>query len=351
MPIRNVYNDDSFALQYIGGNLIPNANNVYTLGNSSFQFNTAYLADNLNITSTSNQLVLGGSNNVTIDSTAPSASRVYSIPDVGGNGTFYISGGNQTITNSLVPSADDTYDLGSSTSGWRDLYISNYAYLEGNSLQFNGPSSTVKTILVARNDAGTGTNLIDIPSSNGEMVTVSHTQTLTNKTLYLPIIETPSFTGISTGIIQNSSQYCFKAYNNVGQTGVTGAGEQYTIIFDTVDFQVGTGYDSSNGVFTAPIAGLYHFIANIQTGGWSTSNTGVACWIYHNTTKYNMHMTNNISYPTGYLVSNVSTTFKMASGDYITVGIEVDGSSTANINIISGSMNTNLIGSLLLPTG
>ena len=62
-------------------------------------------------------------------------------------------------------------------------------------------------------------------------------------------------------------------------------------------------------------------------------------------------MTNNISFPTGYLVSNFSTTFNMASGDYITVGIEVDGSSTANISIISGSMNTNLIGSLLLPTG
>lgn len=82
MPIRNVYNDDSFALQYIGGNLIPNANNVYTLGNSSFQFNTAYLADNLNVTSTSNQLVLGGKATIScLPGTAASTTNIPAVDD------------------------------------------------------------------------------------------------------------------------------------------------------------------------------------------------------------------------------------------------------------------------------
>jgi len=295
--------------------------------------------------STSNQLVFGGNGNntTTINVNIPSAPRTYTIPDIGADGTFYISGNSQPITGSLIPSANNTYSIGSSTYGWEDLYITGSAYLEGNNLQFNGPTSSDKTYLIARNTPGSGSSEIFIPSVYGTMCIDSATQTLSNKTLYAPI-----FDGPCSGVIQTISQYCFKAYNNVGQTGVTGAGEQYTIIFDTVDFQVGTGYDSSTGVFTAPIAGLYHFTANIQTGGWTTSNTAVACWFYHNTTKYNMHMTNNISFPTGYLVSNFSTTFNMASGDYITVGIEVNGSSTANISIISGSMNTNLIGYLLV---
>ncbi len=82
----------------------PSASRVYTIpdagadasfvlsgggGGISFQ--------NLTLTDTTNQLVLGTTNTVTINSTAPTASRVYTIPDVGGAASFAMTAGTQTI--------------------------------------------------------------------------------------------------------------------------------------------------------------------------------------------------------------------------------------------------------------
>jgi hypothetical protein len=53
---------------------------------------------NLTLTNTTNQLVLGTTNTVTISSTAPAASRVYTMPDVGGAADFIFTAGAQTIT-------------------------------------------------------------------------------------------------------------------------------------------------------------------------------------------------------------------------------------------------------------
>lgn len=49
------------------------------------------------ISATTNQLVLGTTNTVTITSPAPSASRVYTIPDAGGAASFVMTEGVQTI--------------------------------------------------------------------------------------------------------------------------------------------------------------------------------------------------------------------------------------------------------------
>ena len=49
------------------------------------------------INPTTNQLVLGVTNTTTISSTAPSASRTYTIPDAGSNVEFVMAGGTQTI--------------------------------------------------------------------------------------------------------------------------------------------------------------------------------------------------------------------------------------------------------------
>jgi len=50
------------------------------------------------LTATSNQLVLGTTNTTTINSTAPAASRVLTIPDPGGNANFLMSAGNQSAS-------------------------------------------------------------------------------------------------------------------------------------------------------------------------------------------------------------------------------------------------------------
>ena len=49
------------------------------------------------ITATTNQLILGITNTTTITSPAPTASRIYTLSDVGDNANFIMSAGNQTI--------------------------------------------------------------------------------------------------------------------------------------------------------------------------------------------------------------------------------------------------------------
>lgn len=49
------------------------------------------------LTATTNQLVLGTTNTTTISATAPAASSVYTIPDVGTSANFVMTAGNQTI--------------------------------------------------------------------------------------------------------------------------------------------------------------------------------------------------------------------------------------------------------------
>ncbi len=55
------------------------------------------------------------------------------------------------------------------------------------------------------------------------------------------------------------------------QTG--GFGAQGDLVFETEDFDIGNNYDVSNGRFTAPIAGIYHFMFRALS---ATNNTGGA---------------------------------------------------------------------------
>ena len=55
--------------------------------------------------------------------------------------------------------------------------------------------------------------------------------------------------------ITTPTRPAFHARHTTGSTvGITG-----TIVFDTEDFDIGSNYDTSNGRFTAPVAGIYYF--------------------------------------------------------------------------------------------
>jgi hypothetical protein len=62
----------------------------------------------------------------------------------------------------------------------------------------------------------------------------------------------------SNSTMANNSPYIFTGYN---------------VIFNTVDFNDGSGYNSSTGIFTAPQSGMYHFDGHmmIRTSISSTS--------------------------------------------------------------------------------
>ncbi len=58
-------------------------------------------------------------------------------------------------------------------------------------------------------------------------------------------------------------QPSFYATDTVGTGNATGDGTVFSIIFETVVTNVGSHYDNTTGIFTAPVDGLYLFAASI----------------------------------------------------------------------------------------
>ncbi len=71
----------------------------------------------------------------------------------------------------------------------------------------------------------------------------------------------------TSGVATNSGQPSFSVYVGSGLSNVTGDGTAYTIPFDTALVNRGSYYNTSNGVFTAPVTGVYYFCAAIQFSG------------------------------------------------------------------------------------
>ncbi len=82
--------------------IIPSTNGVSDLGSTSKRWKDIHLSGimdvpSIQLSNTTNQILLGTTNTVTINSVAPAASRTYTIPDTGANSSFVMTDGNQGI--------------------------------------------------------------------------------------------------------------------------------------------------------------------------------------------------------------------------------------------------------------
>jgi hypothetical protein len=71
----------------------------------------------------------------------------------------------------------------------------------------------------------------------------------------------------SAGQVTVPLQPVFDAYLGSGVTDVTGDGTVYTVIFDTELTDIGSNYDNTTGIFTAPVTGKYFFTSSVQATG------------------------------------------------------------------------------------
>ncbi len=71
----------------------------------------------------------------------------------------------------------------------------------------------------------------------------------------------------------------FQSYVGANINDVTGDSTLYTVIYDTTLFNVGGGYDTTTGLFTAPATGTYNLGAWILASGFDASHTAQLLYI------------------------------------------------------------------------
>ena len=117
--------------------------------------------------------------------------------------------------------------------------------------------------------AGTTTNVIRTDSLAASTVTIEiQRSTATASTTIgsngVSHYDSVDFTVDSNGWVQNNASLpSFYAGVSTTPTNVTGDGTSYTILFDAIQFNTGSYYDASTGIFTAPYAGVYLLTAAV----------------------------------------------------------------------------------------
>lgn len=119
----------------------------------------------------------------------------------------------------------------------------------------------------------------------------------------------------SSGNITASQKVHFLASKSNGDVGATA-----DIVFNNVTENVGSGYDSSTGVFTAPVAGLYFFSTGVTfTFASGTKSVG---YFQSDNTAYNIIAYSSMASGNGEAQQACLTMAKqMAVGDTVKVRV------------------------------
>lgn len=135
----------------------------------------------LNLSGTTNQLVLGTTNTITITSTAPASSKIATIPNLTSDDEFVFKNQSQSLTNKTISAASNTISnlTNSNLSGSASITNANLA---NSTITFAGDSSSSTTALGAtRTVAGAG--IITTAVSGGTLtVTGTEADTLSSVT-------------------------------------------------------------------------------------------------------------------------------------------------------------------------
>ena len=164
----------------VNSSITPNTDNAYDLGSSSKEWRNLYIDGEANIdtlnadsaTLTTADINGGTLDNVRIGSSTPSSATFTTLVATGnvdlGDATSDTITATGRFDSALVPSADGTYDLGSSSLEWNDLYIDGTANID----TLRADSATLTTVDInggSIDGAGIGAN----SASSGAFTTLS----------------------------------------------------------------------------------------------------------------------------------------------------------------------------------
>ena len=121
-PVQQLYISD--------GAIVPVTDSDVDLGTSSLYFKDAYIDS---ITTTGN-VAVGG--NLTVTGTTTFNGGTITMGDAATDNVVF----GADVDSNIIPDDDNTYDLGSSSQQWKDIYIDGVAYLDA--IDFNGTTIT-----------------------------------------------------------------------------------------------------------------------------------------------------------------------------------------------------------------
>ncbi len=133
-----------------------------------------------------------------------------------------------------------------------------------------------------------------------------------------------------------ASTVSFSAYLSANQTNATGDGTAFVVPYNTALSNVGGGFNTATGVFTAPVTGTYQFSFINSYNNAATSNAFADAFL--GTTINNRATQCSLAAAfTGTLITNGSITIPMTAGDTMSVTASAFGG-TKTVTIQGGAI-------------
>jgi hypothetical protein len=160
-----------------------------------------------------------------------------------------------------------------------------------------------------------------VPTSGGELTYITDTRGASGQHIWYGYNGTSitQFMKIDTaGRLNIPNQPCFYAYQGLaGTTTSTG-----TLTFTSTRINVGSGYNTSNGRFTAPVSGNYMFTGHVLHRGNGTAGN-LELTFYKNGSNINSRgMAYSVASQTsGHIPVHTTALIPLAAGDYVQLGL------------------------------